>query len=67
MDSLRQRTQDACDQLTRYGGAVYSVELVEVLEQITDINDDLQHARGPELIRAGIEKAKALLDRVSSA
>ena len=65
MTDLLFRTWNACDELSRYGG-VYNVELVEVLEQITEINDDLHHGRDPELIRSGIEKAKALLDQVPS-
>jgi hypothetical protein len=59
-------TRCACDQLTRYGGAVWSVELLDVLEKLTDLNDELQHGRAQELVRARIAEAKALLDRVAS-
>lgn len=59
-------TQVACEQLTRYGGALWSVELLAVLEKLTDLNDDLQHGRARDLVRARIEEAKALLDRVAS-
>ena len=62
--SLWVRTHAAIDQLTRYGDAVQSEELVAVLEQLTDINDDLAHGRDPQLIKEGVEKAKALLDLV---
>ncbi len=58
-------TRCACDQLTRYGGAVWSLELLDVLEKLTDLNDDLQHGMAPELVRARIAEAKALLDRLA--
>jgi hypothetical protein len=59
------RTQNACAQLTRYGGRVASAELAAVLESLTDINDDMQHGRDIRLLRAKVEKAKALLDLVA--
>ncbi len=59
-------TRCACEQLTRYGGAVWSVELLDLLENLTDLNDDLQHGRAPELVHARIAEAKLLLDRVAS-
>ncbi len=59
-------TQAACDQLTRYGGGVASVELLDVLDKLTDINDDMQHGRSKDLVREQIANAKALLDRLDS-
>jgi hypothetical protein len=66
MNELTFRAQNALDQLLRYGGTPYSSELVDVLEKLTDINDDLQNGRDPNLIRAGIADAKALLDKLES-
>jgi hypothetical protein len=42
---LASRTRAACDQLTRYGGAVATPELAAVLEALTDLNDNLHHDR----------------------
>jgi hypothetical protein len=58
-----QRTDDICGQLQRYGG-VCSEELLNVLDVIVEINDDICHDRAHDLIRAEIEKAKQLLDKV---
>lgn len=66
MNELEFRTRGALDQLLRYGGAPWSSELVDVLEKLTDINDDLQHGREPSLIREQITAAKALLDKLES-
>lgn len=60
------RTTNACDQLTRYGGGVASAELADVLDALTDINDDIWNGRHPALIKEQIEKAKALLDAVAA-
>jgi hypothetical protein len=65
MDDLAFRTRNACDQLTRYSNAVYNAELADVLEKLTDINDDLQNGRDPALVRAGVAEAKALLDALA--
>ena len=56
------RTEVVCDQLTRYSGEVISDELLDVLDVITEINDDLWHDRDTALILEGIEKAKGLLN-----
>jgi len=45
---------------------VATPELADVLEALTDINDDLWHARDPALIKAQVEKVKALLDAVAA-
>jgi len=58
-------TKAACDQLTRYAGSIFCVELLDVLEQLTIINDDLYHARSYDLIQAQITEAKLRLDRLS--
>lgn len=59
-------TRCACDQLTRYGGGVWSVEVLDVLEKLTHLNDDLQHSRARDIVRARIAEVKVLLDRVEA-
>jgi hypothetical protein len=66
MNDLTFRTRNALDQLLRYGGSPWSSELVDILEKLTDINDDLQNGRDPSLIRAGIAEAKSLLDKLEA-
>lgn len=66
MSILDDRTQDICDQLTRYGGAVFNAELLDVLSLITDINDDMHHMRHTDLVKAKIEETKLALDRLSA-
>jgi hypothetical protein len=41
---LGQRLDDAIDQLKRYG-SLYSSEVADLLDAVTDLNDDLHHAR----------------------
>lgn len=64
--TLEFRTRDACYQLTRYDGGVFNTELADVLDALTDINDDMQHGRDSALIKEQIEKAKLLLDTLAS-
>ena len=63
-DYLRFRTENAIDQLNRYGYGVFSRELVAVLEVVADINDDLWHSRHAEIVTDNIRKAKKRLDEV---
>ena len=42
---LAARTRAACDKLTRYGGAVATPELADVLDKLTDLNHTLHHCR----------------------
>jgi len=65
-DLMAWATRNAIEQLLRYGGGPWSSELIDVLEKLADINDDLQHARASDLVRAKIAEAKALLDRLAS-
>ncbi len=60
---LIDRTRDACEQLTRYGGYVWSLDFVELLELLSEINDDLCHCRAPN---ASFDRAKKLLDKIAS-
>jgi hypothetical protein len=59
---LGQRTDDACRQLTRYGGSVYNHEVADVIDAVVNLNDDMFHDRHIDLIRSGVEKAKAELE-----
>ena len=59
---LGQRTDDAYRQLTRYGGSVYNHEVADVIAAVVNLNDDMSHDRHIDLIRLGVEKAKAELD-----
>lgn len=65
--SIAQRTHDACDQLTRYGGGILdnAEPLVTALEGLAEINDDLWHSRDPALILKTIDRVKKELDRLS--
>jgi hypothetical protein len=62
MTDLVFRTRNICDQMERYGGALYNEWLCDIAELLTDINDDLQHARDPALISETINK---LQDRIN--
>ena len=64
LPSLSQRTEDVCEQLMRYGGAVANEALLAALETIAAINDDMHHARSAELIWREINEAKGQLDLV---
>lgn len=55
----------AGEQLRRYSSSVASEELMQALEQLTELNDDLWHRREKKLILEQIEKIKQLLDRVA--
>ena len=66
-DQLAFRAKNALDQLLRYGGAPYSSAIVDVMDKLTDINDDLCNGRDPELIRREIAEAKVLLDKIVAA
>lgn len=55
------RLDDIFEQFRRYGGGPRK-RILDVLEKLTDVNDDIEHMRDPDLIRAGIAEAKALMD-----
>lgn len=65
-DDLLVRTHAACAQLTRYSEQVYSKDLLELLEVITDINDDLYHIRDKSFTIENCSKAKQLLDKITN-
>jgi hypothetical protein len=56
---LATRTYDVCDQLTRYGGAVFNEELATVLDGLAELNDDLHHDRAKSVIQADLDKLRA--------
>jgi hypothetical protein len=60
--NLARRTQDACNQLTRYFGGVANEELLAVLEKLTDINDALHQGNDPAIVRRACAEARRLLD-----
>lgn len=57
------RVKKACDQLLRYGNP-YSNVIIDVLETLTDINDDLCNDRHKQHIIDGVEKAKNQLSAI---
>ena len=42
-DDLILRTNDLCQQLKRYGGAVFNEDIAQLLEGIRDINNNFQN------------------------
>lgn len=58
------RTADAIDQLRRYGDSLERLELVELLETITDLNDDLAHGRGSDAYLVHVATMLETLDRI---
>jgi len=63
IQDLAYRTKCASVQLMRYGG-VASAELADVLDGLTDLNDDISNGRDPALIQQKIEELKTLLDLI---
>ena len=61
MSDRQFRMRNAWDQLERYGGEVFDDALCDLLEAITDINDDLWHDRHPDCVCESIDKAIAIL------
>ena len=56
------RTNEAIQQLQRYGTALEDELLVATLEKLTDINDDLSHGREPLGITKRIDMAISYLE-----
>lgn len=57
----RDRIKFAAEQLLRYGDGVLDERLLDVLDMLTDINDDMQHGRAKEIITETCQKASELL------
>jgi hypothetical protein len=47
-DYLIMRTNDSCQQLKRYGNAVFNEEIANLLDMLCDINDDFSNDVSPE-------------------
>jgi len=62
MANLKEETEDICNQLTKYFGAVASDELISVLWLITDINDAMHNDINPDFINSYIDQCKNRLD-----
>lgn len=59
------RVDDAAGQLLRYSGAVADERLLDVLDLLTDINDDMSHARNKDLVAEACEKATEILRAIA--
>lgn len=66
MSSLQTRTEDACAQLVRYSGSVENDNLADLLDYLTDMNDDFYHGRHPKIIMEKIAKMKDVLDKIAT-
>lgn len=54
-----------CAKLMRHG-RVATDEVLDLLVEISDINDDLRRVRAPELTRKRIAEMRAILDRMEA-
>lgn len=61
---LSYRIWFAADQLCRYSGEPYCEEFADVMDALTDINDDMCNGRTIGLIKDKAEEIKALLDKI---
>lgn len=62
---LVQRAEDAYAQLDRYGAP--EAPIVEMLEALSDINDDLKHGRDyKQVVQPNIQKLRDLLDKLDA-
>lgn len=59
---LATRTEDACDQLRRYSGAVFEHEVADMLDAVEWINCDFVHMRDPDDVIGRINDTRAALD-----
>lgn len=62
--NLSWRFNNAVSQLERYGNGPFSEEIIEILEVLSDINDDLFHDRMKSLTVANVDKIKVLADKI---
>lgn len=62
---LAYRTQDAFGQLTRYGSAPASEDIVLVFERLTDLNDDLANDRDQSCVIEQVNHIREILDRIA--
>lgn len=59
-----QRVEDACSQLNRYGGCPNNLEIVEVVDLLSDVNDDIVHGRAASMVSANIDKMIEKLNKL---
>lgn len=59
-----QRTKDAFSQFTRYSSGIATDELADVLDSLTNINDDIENGRHTSCIKETVEQSKTQLDAV---
>jgi len=62
----KKRINDAVEQLLRYGGGVADERLLDVLDLLTDINDDICHARHKDIITKTCEKAAETIRAIAA-
>jgi hypothetical protein len=55
-DDLILRTNDLCQQLKRYGCAVFNEDIAQLLELLCDINDDFQNDVSIEMKKYSINR-----------
>ena len=53
-NDLTNATENAVEQLLRYGGAVWTPEILDLLESLTDLNDDYANGRDKECVMTSI-------------
>ena len=61
MDKLKFRAQCAFEQLLRYGDTLFTEELADLLDEVAEINDDMNHARNP---CKAIQRSRTILDTI---
>lgn len=57
----KDRIYFVADQLLRYGGHVFDERLLDVLDLITDVNDDMHHARHKDVVFQACKQASDAL------
>lgn len=63
MEDLKFRAECAFSQLLRYGDTLFTVELADLLDEMANINDDMNHGRNPI---SAIQRARRILDSIES-
>lgn len=58
------RTQNAIDQLTRYSGGVWTPGIADLLDVVTDINDDAAHGRHRSCLEDRLKEITAVCGKI---
>lgn len=66
MSELKRRAEAALDQILRYGDEPYSLEIVELLEDISDLNDDMANCRHPKVIKEKLDHLRTTLNKIEN-